>query len=988
MEGQAMSGERCWLTPFHAFVRSRPLRLASSLVLLVLSVLFLADMLGLRADPEDSVRESRKVVAEALAVQLSSLASIDDVGSIEFAVSSFVERSGDVRAAALLREDGTVLAERGERALIDSVERSSTSTRLSVPIMAGHEPWGEFRIVFEPSAESRREILWFGFVGLVCLTSFAFFLSKVLVQLDPGRSVPGRVDSAFDLFSSGVLILDDRFRIVMANTAAERIAGVEPDGLLGRTLDDWPWQVEPTWRAPWMATLADGTSTSDQDLRLAADGEDVRYFRVSCASVGEGEEGLSGVLVTLDDMTPVERKNTELAGKVFELRRAHEAIELKNVALEKFATLDALTGLYNRRLVMERLDDAFAHARREGQPLACIMCDIDHFKRINDAHGHAVGDDVIRAVADVLGAAGRAGDTIGRYGGEEFVLLLPDVDARRAEAVAERARIAVIALVSGGRLALDTLSSSFGVADLEGGAQDGATLLDQADQALYAAKNGGRNRVALYSPDDANTVSSPEPLKPSVDDLARARLIELETLVRQRERDIDALREFDSLTGMPMRSLFLERVGAELARADRAGTLVGLMSFEVRDLDRLVATLGHVAADALVVDFAERLQEGLRTTDLVTEISAEHSLSRITSNEYGVLLTDLSDAGGAMIVVTRLKRLLSKPFAHGDRKVYIGANIGIALSGQEGDDAASLFAQASEVRVEASAKSDKVSHGFASATLDAESDDYIRLESDLHDALEAGALEVYFQPKFDLAKRRVTGLEALLRWRHQTRGFISPAVFVAVAEANGLIGELSSLVLDRTLEQIRVWRAMGFDSLRVSVNVSPMQLRAESLVDDTLAALREAGVDGRQLEIELTETSVLDRPDEARVALEAFRAAGVCISMDDFGTGYTSLALLADLPLDTVKIDRSFIVAMEGSERSRAVVASVITMAHALNLRVVGEGIEEDWQLDTLAAMGCDEIQGYLISRPLPADEITAFLVRERETPAMERRAG
>ena len=271
-------------------------------------------------------------------------------------------------------------------------------------------------------------------------------------------------------------------------------------------------------------------------------------------------------------------------------------------------------------------------------------------------------------------------------------------------------------------------------------------------------------------------------------------------------------------------------------------------------------------------------------------------------------------------------------------------------------------------------------------TLDDESDDYIRLEADLHDALEARALEVYFQPKFDLAERRVTGMEALLRWRHETRGFVSPSVFVAVAEANGLIGELSSFVLERTLEQIRLWHEMGFDDLRVSVNVSPMQLRAESLVDETLSGLRKAGVDGRQLEIELTETSVLDDPDAARRALETLRAAGVSVSMDDFGTGYTSLALLADLPLDTVKIDRSFVVAMGESERSRAVVESVITMAHALKLRVVGEGIETEEQLETLAGFGCDEIQGYLISRPLPADEITAFLVRERETGG-ERRA-
>ena len=721
---------------------------------------------------------------------------------------------------------------------------------------------------------------------------------------------------------------------------------------------------------------------SDRTLRLTAPSGAARLFSVSCASVGEGDDGLSGVLVTLDDLTSAEKKNAKLAATLHELRRYQEAIEAKNRELETLATTDALSGLLNRRVAMERCAEELERARSGGSSLACIMCDIDHFKRINDAHGHAVGDRVIRAVADTLRTSCRDVDTVGRYGGEEFVLLLPGLDADAAVEVAERVRIAVLALARGRDLPIERLSSSFGVSDLAGGASDGATLVDQADQALYVAKEAGRNRVSVHGRVPSAPATASRAVHPSEDDLSRAKLVELEMLVDRRERDLAALREFDTLTGMPMRALFLQRVETEIARGGRTGTLVGIMSFELRDLERVIATVGHAATDALVLAFVERLQQGLRATDLVSEIVGEHSLSRITSNEYGVLLTDLADSAGALIVVTRLKRLLSQPFSIGGRTIYAGANIGIALSGEiEGrDSAAALFARASEARVEAGAKPDKVSHGFASVTLDDESDDYIRLEADLHDALEARALEVYFQPKFDLAERRVTGMEALLRWRHETRGFVSPSVFVAVAEANGLIGELSGFVLERTLEQIRLWREMGFDDLRVSVNISPMQLRAESLVDETLAGLRKAGVDGRQLEIELTETSVLDDPDAARRALETLRAAGVSVSMDDFGTGYTSLALLADLPLDTVKIDRSFIVAMHDSERSRAVVESVITMAHALKLRVVGEGIETEEQLETLAGFGCDEIQGYLISRPLPSDEITAFLVRERET--------
>ena len=314
----------------------------------------------------------------------------------------------------------------------------------------------------------------------------------------------------------------------------------------------------------------------------------------------------------------------------------------------------------------------------------------------------------------------------------------------------------------------------------------------------------------------------------------------------------------------------------------------------------------------------------------------------------------------------------------GGEKVYVGAAIGIAISSEEDQHAASLFAEANKACQSALSKPDKVAYMFASSQLHAESDDYIRLESDLHDALDNDALEIWFQPKFDLAKRRIVGMEALLRWKHETRGFVSPQLFVAVAEANGLIDRLSQLVLKAALQQIIIWRSMGFDDLRVSVNISPMQLKAETLAEETLNALKHAGVDGRQLEIELTETSVLDNPEQARVALARLRKEGVGIAIDDFGTGYTSLSLLADLPLDVVKIDRLFIMALETSERSRAVVGSVISMAHALNLRVVAEGVETNAQLDIMSQLGCDEVQGYLISRPKPAENMTALLVKQR----------
>lgn len=970
----------------------RPLQLSLSLISMIFGILFTAELLGIGVDPRDSVRQSRTTLAESLAVQLSVFASIGDEESIDLTVYNIVTRNEDVRAASLIVESGAVLAEHGDIASLQNVLSTSTLTHLRLPILNGDRTWGEVLIVFKPVGMVARELGWFVFVLGFSFLGFTFFLGRALVQLDPGRVVPSRVENAFDLFTAGVVILDENMRIVMTNNSVSQIVGYPSEELIGTTLDEWPWKKSSDWQAPWATTLHSGLAISDKPISLrGADGTQ-RLLSVSCSAVGVENES-RGVLITLDDVTALENRNKELSSALAELQRSKEAISIKNQELELLATTDPLTGIANRRTLMQTLEQDVKRTIGTGAPLSCIMCDIDHFKRINDTHGHAAGDNVIVAVANVLKAACAQGDTVGRYGGEEFLVLLPGKTQHEAAELGEKIRVGVIALAAGKRIGeVNSLSSSFGVAELGHGTNDGAALVDSADQALYSAKETGRNKVVIFDRQrqDSSTPGSVDQeasFELSNEDKAFARIVELERQLSEHKQQLVSLREFDTLTGMPMRDLFLQRVHTELVRAKRHGTIVGVMSFELRDLERIISKFGHSTSDAVVVQFVDRIQTGLRTTDLVSDLTNEHSVSRITSNEYGVLLSELTDTAGAMIVVTRLKRLLMQPFLIGDERLYIGMNIGISLSYSNETDASELFGQARDARLEASDKPDKISHSFASAELEDHSDDYIRLEADLHDALENQELEVWFQPKFDLVKRKVTGMEALLRWHHETRGYVSPEVFVAVAEANGMIGRLSSFVLGRTLNQIKVWNAMGIDDICVSVNVSPMQLKAKSFTSDTLSELKASAVAGSQLEIELTETSVLDRPEEVRASLRVLRNEGIKVSMDDFGTGYTSLALLADLPLDTVKIDRSFITPITHNDRCCAIVGSIITMAHGLDLRVVAEGVETNEELEALSALSCDEVQGYLISRAQPAEKITAFLVDQRHSEGGRRRA-
>ena len=473
----------------------RPLVLASSLVMLSLSVLFMADLLGLKISTDEVSTDSRSVAVEALAVQMSTLADKGNQQELQTALSLFVLRNGDVDSAELVRATGVVLARIGDTALFESSFSGSSQNQLRVPIYENERLWAEVRVAFAPMDNVWHQLGSLAFVAGVMLVAFTAFLSRALVQLDPGRAVPGRVDFAMNLFSAGVIVLDAKLRIVMTNESACTIADLNGKNVTGHVLDDWQWQKKGDWQTPWARTLHTGLAVSHEPLTLINSAGEERELLVSCAFVGDSRR--KGVLITLDDITTVERQNRELTRMVVKLRNSRELIARKNRELKLLATTDPLTGIANRRTLMEELEAHMQQARHNGTSLACIMTDIDHFKQVNDNYGHAVGDDVIRATADVIKQLCRDTDIVGRYGGEEFVFVLPGMDAQLAAEVAERARIAVVALAHGDLLAVPELSSSFGVSDLSCGAVDATALIDAADQGLYQAKQQGRNCVVI-----------------------------------------------------------------------------------------------------------------------------------------------------------------------------------------------------------------------------------------------------------------------------------------------------------------------------------------------------------------------------------------------------------------------------------------------------------------------------------------------------------
>lgn len=994
--------------------RSHAIKLATSLAMLVLCVLFLADLLSLRGNPFAERQMARKVVAESLAVQLSTMIGLSDKRAVEHALMEFVRRNEDVLAASLSAdaESGgaaVLLASHGDTELLNLHDTRSSAMHMVVPIFEGERVWGNVRVAYQPISRVADDARYFGFLVICSFLMFIVFLRRALLQIDPSQAVPGRVNSAFNLFSEGVVILDANQRIMLSNQSASRMVSLPPEQLIGKLLDDWPWMKGQSWQSPWKTAFNTGMGVSDQHLYLNG-GDGQRLIVVSCTLVGDEDPSRSGVMVTLNDMSAMQKKNRELSVTLHQLKKSQEHISEKNRELEALAWLDPLTGLLNRRKLMESFQTMFDEAVLQNQPLVCIMLDIDFFKSINDNYGHAAGDEVICAVAGQLNLFGNDTDIAGRYGGEEFVLVLPNSDLERGMALSEKLRQAVERLADDVTVPVPRVTASMGVSELDGDHSTDSinALLERADKALYAAKESGRNRVVAHEPDTlemlaANKAAHEERQRQEATPAAAAEVTSqvateadepgdtsgdgreqlsrqadaVQAIVHRHKEEVAMLKSHDHMTRLPRRQLFMNAVENELLRAERMDRSLAVVSIEVKDLQRLISSLGHRQCEAMIKEVLQRVQDELRASDMVTRINEAHSISHLADNEYGVLLSDLSEPDQALPVITRIRRVLQKPVDCEGKSVYPGFNIGVAQYPDCGVLAEELVESAVSARLEAASQPEKVAYHFASADMEKMSREYLQLESDLYQAVADKQFEVHFQPKFDLATRAIGSVEALVRWRHPVRGNVSPVDFIPIAETNGLISQIFHQVLDASLAQLKEWDSLGLENLSVSVNLSASQLRDADLVSHVLTALKRAELDPPRLEIELTETSIIQSPQRARIALGQLHDAGVSISMDDFGTGYTSLSLLAELPLDSVKIDRSFIVAMQSSERSRAIVESVINMAHTLRLLVVAEGVETNEQLTTLDALGCNEVQGYLISRPMAGADITQLLERE-----------
>jgi diguanylate cyclase (GGDEF)-like protein len=439
---------------------------------------------------------------------------------------------------------------------------------------------------------------------------------------------------------------------------------------------------------------------------------------------------------------------------------------------------------------------------------------------------------------------------------------------------------------------------------------------------------------------------------------------------KRAEEQIRYLAYHDSLTGLGNRLLFKERLGVALAQARRNEGVLGVLFLDLDHFKRINDTLGHSVGDRLLQGVADRLVATVRASDVITRsgrMDADHAVSRLGGDEFTMLLTDLRDVQDLAKVARRILDVLSAPFALEGHEVVISGSIGITARPLDGDDVETLLRNADAAMYHAKDRG-RNNYQFYTESMNAVALERLILESKLRRGMEQGEFELHYQPKVALPEGRLTGFEALVRWRDPEQGLVLPGVFIPLCEETGLIRPLGDWVLGEACRQLARWRDAGREPLPVSVNLSVHQFRSGGLVESVRRALSETGVDARLLELEITESALLQ--DEAAVvgALEALRRLGIRIAIDDFGTGYSSFSYLRRLPVDVLKIDRSFVQHIETSPDDAALLGAIVSMGRALRLRVIAEGVETVGQRELLAGWGCDEMQGFLVSPAVPAE--------------------
>jgi len=478
--------------------------------------------------------------------------------------------------------------------------------------------------------------------------------------------------------------------------------------------------------------------------------------------------------------------------------------------------------------------------------------------------------------------------------------------------------------------------------------------------------NGQEKTILMHLDSSAEHVESSHRIFGTIQDISEQ---------RRAEESIRQLAYYDSITGLPNRDLFKEHLSMALHHAGRNDEKVAVMFLDLDKFKRVNDSLGHEAGDKLLKTISERLHDSVRSSDVAARDVGEMdvSLARLGGDEFTVMLSGLQDIKHVELVAKRILNRIAEPMMLSGNRVCVSASIGIAIFPEDGEDIHSLLKNADAAMYEVKSKG-RNGIFFYDDALRKQSHHRVQLESELHEAIEQDQLVLIYQPKVDAVTCEVIAFEALIRWIHPERGMIPPMDFIPVAEESGLIIPMGKWVIETACRQHQAWRKAGHPAVSISVNLSAHQFADKELLDAIRGILQATEMPAQYLEFEITETVLMRDADTALAILNTMKEMGLKVSIDDFGTGYSSISYLKHFPADVLKIDRAFVKDLPDDEQDATITNAIILLAKALNLGIVAEGVETKAQLEWLRDKGCDQIQGYLFSPPVPADKAETML--------------
>jgi len=449
--------------------------------------------------------------------------------------------------------------------------------------------------------------------------------------------------------------------------------------------------------------------------------------------------------------------------------------------------------------------------------------------------------------------------------------------------------------------------------------------------------------------------------------------------ITERKKNDEAIRKlafFDQVTGLPNRTLFQEHLQMAIYHAKRNHSKIAVLFLDLDNFKRINDSLGHVAGDQLLTEVSKRLQQSIRTADLAAaKVNGEsdHALARLGGDEFTIMLVDIMDTKHVHTVTDRIMDNLNAPFMLAGNRVMVTSSIGIAIYPKDGDDIDTLLKHADTAMYQVKSTG-RNGFFFYDDKLRQQSRNRIELEAELYHALEHDEMTLFYQPKVNARNCVTVGFEALIRWIHPERGMVSPMDFIPIAEDSGLIIPMGKWVIRTACRQHQIWRQAGKPSVSISVNLSAHQFTDVHLLAAIRNILTETDMPPEFLEFEITETVLMDDADKALSILNEMKSMGLKLSIDDFGTGYSSISYLKNFPADVLKIDRAFIKDLPDDKQDATITSAIINLGKTLNLCLIAEGVETRRQLDWLKRRGCDQIQGYFFSPPVPAEKAVTML--------------